>query len=55
MRRLLTARLVLTAIGVAVWWAGKDDDRLRLAGMAIIAVALLLRFLPKRWFGDPPE
>jgi hypothetical protein len=55
MKRLLMARMVLTAIGVAVWWTGKEDERLRLAGMAIIAVAILLRFLPRRWFGDAPE
>jgi hypothetical protein len=60
MRRLLTARLILTAIGVAVWAYGQRFDlpRTRVAGMGILAVSLLLRFVPTRWLGednDPPS
>jgi hypothetical protein len=54
MKRLLMARLALTLIGVAVWGYGNatGQSRFMIAGMAIIAVALLLRFAPKRWFGE---
>ena len=54
MKRLLLARLVLTAIGVTVWGYGQRADlpNTRLAGMGILAVAILIRFLPKRWFGE---
>jgi hypothetical protein len=53
MTRLLTARLVLMAIGVLVWGYGQRAElpQVRIAGMAILAVALLLRFVPKRWLG----
>jgi chromate transport protein ChrA len=54
MRRLLMARLALTLIGIAVWGYGNSTEQSRFmyAGMGILAVALLLRFAPKRWFGD---
>ena len=54
MKRQLLARAVLGAIGVAVWGYGyrADDANVRLAAIAILAVALLLRFAPRRWFGD---
>jgi hypothetical protein len=55
MKRLVVARMILTAIGIFVWSYGNDDERMRLAGMAIIAVAVALRFVPKRWFDTPPE
>ena len=57
MTRLITARIVLTLIGVAVWGYGQrtDNPQTRLAGILVLAIALLLRFAPKRWFaGDPP-
>ena len=57
MTRLLTARVVLTLIGVAVWGYGQrtDNAQTRLAGILVLAIALLLRFAPKRWFaGSPP-
>ncbi|MEO8336644.1 MAG: hypothetical protein ABI664_16805 [bacterium] len=49
---LLITRVVLTLIGVAVWAYGRDDadTTIRYVGIAIIAVALLLRFAPKGWF-----
>jgi hypothetical protein len=54
MKRLLLARLVLTAIGVLVWGYGnaRNQDGYMYAGMAVLAIALLMRFLPKRWFDD---
>jgi len=57
MRRVLIARLVLTGIGVAVWGYGNSTDQpnLRYAGMGILAVVLLMRFIPKHWFDDAPR
>jgi hypothetical protein len=54
MKRLLLARTVLAAIGVAVWGYGYRADlpRTRMVGIVILAIALLLRFLPRRWLGD---
>lgn len=48
---LLLARFLLALIGVAVWGYGyrTDDTQVRLAGIVILAVALVLRFVPKRW------
>jgi hypothetical protein len=41
-------------IGVIVWGYGQRADlpRVRLAGMGILAAALLLRFVPKHWFDE---
>ena len=55
MKRLLIARMTLTAIGVGVWWYGNDDERLRLAAIGILLVAVLMRFVPKHWLGIPPD
>ena len=54
MKRLLIARLALSLIGVAVWGYGNATDQPRFmgAGMAILVVSLLLRFVPERWLGD---
>ena len=54
MTRLLLVRIVLALAGVIVWQYGARTDRpdVRWIGVAILAVALLLRFAPKRWFGD---
>jgi hypothetical protein len=54
--RLLYARIVLSLVGVAVWGYGQriENPPMRIAGMAILAVALLLRFAPKGWFDDKP-
>lgn len=54
MTRLLLARTVLAGLGVIAWGYGYrvDDARVRLAGIAILAVSLLLRFVPGRWVGD---
>jgi hypothetical protein len=50
-RRLVLARLALTGIGVVVWGYGNSTEQPRFmyTGMAILAIALLLRFVPKRW------
>jgi len=57
MTRLLVARLVLIGIGVIVWGYGNAtaQPRVMYAGMGILVVALLFRFLPRRWFDDPPS
>ncbi|HET9799450.1 MAG TPA: hypothetical protein VFP90_15730 [Gemmatimonadaceae bacterium] len=54
MRRLLLARLALTGVGVLVWGYGSSTEQPRFmyAGMGILAIALILRFVPKRWLGD---
>jgi hypothetical protein len=54
MKRLLLARTVLAAIGVVLWGYGyrTDDANVRLAAIGILAAALLLRFVPKRWLDD---
>jgi len=53
-RQLLVLRILLGAIGVAVWGYGyrTDDASVRLAGMAVLVVTLLLRWVPKRWLKD---
>ena len=53
MKQFLLARTVLAGIGVVVWGYGYrvDDANARLAAIAILAVSLLMRFVPKRWRG----
>ena len=50
MRRLILGRTALAAIGVVVWGYGYrvDDANVRLAAIVVLAVALLLRFVPPR-------
>jgi hypothetical protein len=59
MKRLILFRIILGAIGVAVWGYGYrvDDAKVRLIGITILAVTLVLRFVPKRWLGGekPPS
>lgn len=59
LRQLLMLRIILGAIGVAIWGYGyrTDDANIRVAGMAILVVVLLMRWIPKRWLGDqdPPR
>jgi hypothetical protein len=59
LRQLLMLRIILGAIGVAVWGYGyrTDDPTIRLVGMAILVVVLLMRWVPKSWLGDhePPR
>jgi hypothetical protein len=57
MRHLQLARLILLAVGVVAWGYGYriDDPNVRLAAIGILAVALLLRFVPRKWTGDDPS
>ena len=57
MTRLLIARMVMTGIGILVWGYGNatSQPRFLYAGMGILAIALLLRFAPRRWFDDTPR
>lgn len=57
MMRLLVARLVLTGIGIVVWGYGNatSQPQFMWVGMGLLAIALLLRFVPKRWFDEPPR
>jgi hypothetical protein len=57
MTRLLIARIVLTLIGIGIWGYGNatNEPRVMYAGMGVLAVALIMRFLPKRWFDGTPR
>lgn len=57
MTRLLIARITLTIIGVIAWGYGASVNRndIRWVGIAILAVSLILRFLPKHWFETQSE
>jgi hypothetical protein len=59
LRELLMLRIILGAIGVAIWGYGYriDDPNIRLAGMIVLVVVLLMRWVPKRWLGhdEPPR
>jgi hypothetical protein len=54
-RQLILFRIILGAIGVAVWGYGyrTDDANVRLVGMTILVVTLLLRWVPKSWLDGP--
>ena len=47
---LIPVRLILFAIGIVVWGYGyrADESRIRLAGIIVLVVALLLRFVRAR-------
>ena len=55
--RLLRIRLGIALVGAAVWFTSVrlDDERGRLVGMALMAVALLLRFAPKKYHGSDDD
>jgi hypothetical protein len=57
MTRYLLARIIVTLVGIAVWGYGQRFDlpAVRIGGIAILAVALMLRFAPRRWFDDDPS
>lgn len=57
MTRLVTIRLVLIVIAVALWGYGyrTDSADIRLAAIILMVIALVLRFLPRRWFGEAPK
>ena len=48
-RQIILLRIILGAIGVAVWGYGfrTGDANVRLAGMAILIAVLLMRWIPK--------
>ncbi|MDB4914398.1 MAG: hypothetical protein JWM95_2042 [Gemmatimonadetes bacterium] len=54
MNRMLVARLVLTATGILVWGYGQRTDlpQLRIAGIAILAVSLIMRFFVRKGTRD---
>ena len=54
MTRYLTARIIVTLVGIAVWGYGQHYDlsNIRVGGMLIMGVALAMRFAPKRWFDE---
>ncbi len=56
MKRLLLARTVIAAVSVAIWGYGyrTDGQRFLLAGIGCLAVALVMRFIPRRWIDDSP-
>lgn len=58
-RQLAMLRIILGAIGVAIWGYGyrTDEQNIRLAGMAVLVVVLLMRWVPKSWLGgdEPPH
>ena len=55
--RLLRIRIVVALIGAAVWFTSVrlDHETGRLVGIVILAVALLLRFVPKKYHGPDDE
>lgn len=57
MRRLLLGRMVLTAIGIIIWGYGNATNQTSVmyAGMAVLAISLLLRFVPRRWLDDASD
>jgi hypothetical protein len=55
MKRSVIARLIVSFIGIGVWGYGNSTDQanVRVIGMVILGVAILMRFMPKRWFDGP--
>lgn len=57
MTTLVKVRLVIAAMAVVVWGYGysAEDARVRLAGIVLLAISLLLRWVPRtRGSGDRP-
>jgi len=54
MTRYLLARIIVTLVGIAVWGYGQRFElpAVRIGGIGILAVALMMRFAPRRWFDD---
>jgi hypothetical protein len=48
MTRAMQARVAFAVIGIAIWGyaVATDHDNLRLVGIALLALSLILRFLP---------
>ena len=54
---LQTMRLAIAAVGVAVWVYGQQSDNgdVRWIGIAMLAIAVLMRFIPRRKPPVTPE
>lgn len=54
---LQTIRLAVAAVGVAVWVYGQQSDNadIRWVGIAMLAIAVLLRFAPRPRPPAPPD
>ena len=48
MTRAMQARIAFAVLGIVIWGyaVASDDENLRLAGIALLALSLILRFLP---------
>jgi hypothetical protein len=57
MSRVMQARIAFAIIGVVVWGYGtaSDNPNIRLAGIALLALSLILRFADRRPRQDPPD
>lgn len=55
MNRLTTTRAAFAAVGIAMWGWGYNHDqpKVRVAGMAFMLAALILRFAARRRRVDP--
>jgi hypothetical protein len=53
-RSMTGIKLAIAAVGLFVWGFGMraDDARIRWVGIAMLAIAFLLRFLPVRRAGE---
>ncbi|MBC7673247.1 MAG: hypothetical protein H7247_12570 [Polaromonas sp.] len=54
MTRYLTARIIVTLVGIVIWGYGQhyEQAQVRVGGMLVLGVALAMRFAPKRWFDE---
>jgi hypothetical protein len=57
MDTLITARIVIAAVGIVVWAVGyaRESDDIRLIGIVIMAVSLILRFAARRTRNQEPR
>jgi hypothetical protein len=57
MSRFLHIRVLIALIGAVVWGYGvsQDDATVRLVGISVLALSLVLRFVPKRFQRDKGE
>ena len=57
MSRVMQARVAFAVIGVVIWGYGyaAADANIRLAGIALLALSLILRFADRRPRQDPPD
>ena len=48
MTRTMQARIAFAVIGIAIWGyaVASDNENLRLAGITLLALSLILRFVP---------